>query len=86
LRGADQQHRFDPRRIRGKPAFEKPAEQVAQRSEAPLHGRDQLAHQGAVTVGERGQPRMCIGVELAIERPLAAQYIFQNVGCDAAGG
>ena len=70
MRRADHQHSFDPRRIGGKPTFEKHAEQVAQGSQPPQHGRDELAHQGAVAVGERREARMGVSVELAIERPV----------------
>ena len=51
------------------------------------HGRDQLAHQRAVAVGERREARMRLGaVELAVERPVAAQHVVEDVGGDAARG
>ena len=60
---------------------------MPQRADAAQHGRDQLAHQRAVAVGERGKPRMLLGaVELAVERTAAAQHVVEDVGRDAAGG
>ena len=86
LRGADQQHGLDARRVGGKSALEELAEQMAQRAEPAQHGRDELAHQRAVAVGERREARMRSASSSPIERPLAAQHVVEDVGGDAAGG
>src|SRR2546423_15558834 len=58
---------------------------MPQRADAAQHGRDQLAHQRAVAGGEPRQPRMLLGaVQLGIERAMAAQYVVEDVGGDAA--
>ena len=60
---------------------------MAQRADAAQHGRDELAHQRAVAVGERRKPRMRFGaVELGVERAMAAQHVVEDVGGDAARG
>ena len=87
LRGSDQQHGFDARRILGKAGVEELPQQMAQRADAAQHGGDELAHQRAVALGERRKPRMRIrAVELGVERTMAAQHIVQDVGGDATGG
>ena len=60
---------------------------MPQRADAAQHGRDQLAHQRAVAIGERREPGMRFGaVQLGVERTTAAQHVVEDIGGDAAGG
>src|SRR5207302_7204489 len=87
LRGADQQHSLDARRVWGKSAVEIEIEHVPQGADAAQHGAGELAHQRAVAVRKRRQARMLIrALELAVERTAAAQYIVEDVGGNAARG
>jgi hypothetical protein len=60
---------------------------MAQRADAAQHGRDKLAHQRPIALGESSKPGMCVrAVQLGVERAIAAQHIVQNLDGDAAGG
>ena len=71
----------------GKPESRNWPQQMAQRADPAQHGRDQLAHQRAVAIGKRREARMRLrAVELAVERPVAAQHVVEDVGGNASCG
>ena len=80
LRHPQQQRGLGSRRIGRQAALEEYAEDVPQGPEPPQHGGDQMAHQGAVAVGERPQARIRRYIEQFVERPMAAQHAIENLG------
>ena len=81
LRCADQQDRFDLRRLARQAALELAGQQMPQRAEPPQHRRDDGARQRAVALGQRAEPA---GFEQLVERTLLAQHAADDVGRDAA--
>jgi hypothetical protein len=86
LRGADEQRALDPRRVGRQPALEHAADEMPQGAEPAQHRGDQRAHQRAVAIGQGRQRGMCPLLELLVERPLAAQHRFEDLGGDPARG
>jgi hypothetical protein len=70
LRHPDQQRGLGPRGIGRQAALEENAEQMPQRPKPAQHGGDEVAHQRAVAVRERREPRL--RVQKLVERPMAA--------------
>ena len=81
LRCADQQDRFDLRRLARQAALELAGQKMPQRAEPPQHRRDDGACQSAVAFGQRAEPA---GFEQVVERASLAQHAADDVGRDAA--
>jgi hypothetical protein len=75
------------RRIRGKSLFEKSADQMAKRAQAPQNRRSQPARQRAVAIGKRGKASMGVFAgEKFVERDAAPQHAVEDIGRDSSSG
>jgi hypothetical protein len=71
LRGADQQDRFDPRRVGRETAVERSSEQMPQGAEAAQNGADELARQRPIALRQsRKGASGLTALELLVERPV----------------
>ncbi len=87
LRGANQQHDFDPSCLRRQAAIEKKPDQMAQRAQPAQRGRSQRADERPIAIGETGKPGIAAGaIELLIERTMLPQHGVKNVGRNTPGG
>jgi hypothetical protein len=85
LRGAQEKCGLDSRGVRGSAALEEQAKQMAQRAESPQRDCGERAGQRPIALGECGKARLSV-LDLFVQRALAAQDTFEQIGGDATRG
>jgi hypothetical protein len=86
LGGAKQQDCLGARGVGGKSLVEKTSNQMTQGAEPAQYRCRQAARQGAIAIGKRWQPRVCVlSGEKLVERNPSPQDAVENIGGNSSG-